>query len=171
MPGLIPIDPKGDKIQRADAVTPIIQSGNVYLPHPFYFPWVDDLVDELCKFPKSKNDDQVDALTLWHYDYHIFSVLCGVFCTFFVHWEPLTLKVKRGIISWVNQKSKLFREKGTFLKITIPFYMKENLVTDLHTEKGWDSLRCSDENTPYSIPRNRDDWARKAEAEFPKRVG
>jgi predicted phage terminase large subunit-like protein len=68
--GFIAVTPEGGKEARAHAVAPIIEAGNVYLPHPSLFPWVssDDprklgLLEELTKFPKVAHDDRVDALT------------------------------------------------------------------------------------------------------------
>ena len=61
--GMIGVNPQGDKVARAHAVSPRVEAGNVYLPHPLLFPWVDDLVDRLTKFPMTKYDDEVDALT------------------------------------------------------------------------------------------------------------
>ncbi len=72
--GIVAVRPEGDKINRAHAVTPQIESGNVYLPgapnhdHTNYDrshtpSWVQDLVEEAAAFPQAKHDDQVDALT------------------------------------------------------------------------------------------------------------
>jgi predicted phage terminase large subunit-like protein len=74
IPGIIPIIPEGDKVSRAHAVTPQIESGNVYLPgaanhdQTSYDPaatpqWAQDLVEETARFPRGRYDDQVDALT------------------------------------------------------------------------------------------------------------
>jgi len=63
IPGLLPVQPMGSKVARANAVTPVIESGNVYLPHPHIAPWVWDLIAELSAFPNAANDDQVDSLT------------------------------------------------------------------------------------------------------------
>jgi predicted phage terminase large subunit-like protein len=61
--GLIPIEPIGSKWQRAKAVAPQVEGGNVYLPHPSIAPWVDAYVEEHAAFNKAPNDDQVDATT------------------------------------------------------------------------------------------------------------
>jgi predicted phage terminase large subunit-like protein len=61
--GLIEVQPDGGKIARAHAVSPIVESGNVYLPHPSIAPWVEALIEETAVFPHGRNDDQVDALT------------------------------------------------------------------------------------------------------------
>ncbi len=61
--GLIPVEPEGSKLARAYAVSPQIEAGNVYLPHPQVAPWVWDFIDECATFPNSANDDQVDAMT------------------------------------------------------------------------------------------------------------
>ena len=61
--GLIAVNPEGGKIARAAAVSPQIEAGNVYLPHPAIAPWVEGLVEECTSFPNAAHDDQVDALT------------------------------------------------------------------------------------------------------------
>ena len=63
VPGLIPLKPSGSKEARAHAVTPFVVAGNVYLPHPRQCEWTKDLLGELTQFPRSKYDDQTDALT------------------------------------------------------------------------------------------------------------
>ena len=52
IPGLLPVNPQGGKIARAAAVSPLIEAGNVYLPHPLYVPWVNDFVEECVAFPQ-----------------------------------------------------------------------------------------------------------------------
>jgi predicted phage terminase large subunit-like protein len=61
--GLIPVDPSGTKEARAHAVSPQIEAGNVYLPHPSIAPWVADLLAECAAFPNGTYADQVDTLT------------------------------------------------------------------------------------------------------------
>ena len=65
--GIKPVKPTGSKQERAIAVTPEIESGHVYLPHPSQHSWVQDLIDELRDFPTGSHDDQIDALSqaLW----------------------------------------------------------------------------------------------------------
>lgn len=64
VPGLVPETPQGSKEARAQAVTPLIEAGNVFLPSPELAPWVGLLIDECAKFPTNgSNDDQVDALS------------------------------------------------------------------------------------------------------------
>lgn len=58
--GIIPIEPYGGKIARAQAVQPTFRSGNVYLVQE---EWNIDYVDELCAFPNGKHDDRVDSCT------------------------------------------------------------------------------------------------------------
>jgi phage terminase large subunit-like protein len=59
--GLIAVNPDGGKTARAQAVSPQVESGNVYLPHPAIAPWVDDFIEECASFPNGRFDDCVDA--------------------------------------------------------------------------------------------------------------
>ena len=61
--GLIAVNPEGGKEARANAITPQVESGNVYLPDPQTHPWVLDLIEECASFPNGAHDDQVDAMT------------------------------------------------------------------------------------------------------------
>lgn len=67
--GLIEVSPEGGKMARAVAISPQVESGNVYLPHPALYPWVEEYITELATFPNGVNDDQVDqtsqALLRW----------------------------------------------------------------------------------------------------------
>ncbi len=63
IPGILPVNPEGGKVARAMAVSPLIEAGNVYLPHPLYAPWVNDFIEECAAFPNGAHDDQVDAMT------------------------------------------------------------------------------------------------------------
>ena len=63
IPGILPVNPEGGKIARAAAVSPLIEAGNVYLPHPLWQPWVNDFIEECAAFPNGAHDDQVDAMT------------------------------------------------------------------------------------------------------------
>lgn len=62
--GIVPYPPKGTpmpgKEQRAAAVSPQIESGNVYLPHPSLAPWVDYYISQCATFPNGAHDDLVD---------------------------------------------------------------------------------------------------------------
>lgn len=59
--GLIPIKPKTGKEERLQAVQPLFEAGNVYVPQgPM---WADELIDEWVSFPAGVHDDQVDAMT------------------------------------------------------------------------------------------------------------
>jgi predicted phage terminase large subunit-like protein len=59
----LPVTPEGGKVSRAPAVSPLIEAGNVYLPHPQIAPWVNDFIEECAAFPNGRHDDQVDAMT------------------------------------------------------------------------------------------------------------
>jgi predicted phage terminase large subunit-like protein len=59
--GMLPVNPQGGKIARAAAVSPYVESGNVWLPRSA--PWVSDFVEEMASFPNGAYDDQVDAFS------------------------------------------------------------------------------------------------------------
>jgi predicted phage terminase large subunit-like protein len=61
--GLLAMNPEGGKIARAQAVSPYVEAGNVYLPHPAIAPWVDGFIEECAVFPNGRHDDQVDQMT------------------------------------------------------------------------------------------------------------
>ena len=63
VPGLIAVNPEGGKISRAAAVSPQIESGNVYLPHPAIAPWVEKFIEDCAAFPNAAHDDDVDQMT------------------------------------------------------------------------------------------------------------
>ena len=60
-PGVIGIEPKGGKAARVHAVSPAIESGNVFLPRGEL--WTVALVDQFTAFPAGAHDDMVDACT------------------------------------------------------------------------------------------------------------
>ena len=57
----IPVNPKGGKEARVNAVSPAIESGHVYLPEGE--PWLYEFVDQFTAFPAGKHDDMVDSAT------------------------------------------------------------------------------------------------------------
>jgi predicted phage terminase large subunit-like protein len=61
--GLIAVNPEGGKLSRAHAVSAIVESGHVFVPHPRLAPWVDGYLAELTIFPSGRHDDQVDQTT------------------------------------------------------------------------------------------------------------
>ena len=70
IPGIIAVQVKDSKESRADAVTPFVRAGNVWLPSPEVvrasrdLVWdVDAYIDEHSAFPFGTNDDQVDQTT------------------------------------------------------------------------------------------------------------
>lgn len=63
IPGLIPVNPKGGKVSRAQAIAPYAEAGNIFLPHPKIAPWVHDFLEECAAFPNAAHDDDVDAMT------------------------------------------------------------------------------------------------------------
>jgi predicted phage terminase large subunit-like protein len=60
---VLPIKVDKDKVSRAYAVTPLIETGKVLLPETAP-PWLGDFVDELVDFPNAPHDDVVDSVTM-----------------------------------------------------------------------------------------------------------
>lgn len=58
---IIPIRADKDKLARAEAITPLIEAGKVFLPESA--PGLNDYVDELAAFPNGVHDDFVDSTT------------------------------------------------------------------------------------------------------------
>ncbi len=56
-----PVKVDSDKVARAEAVTPMIEAGRVFLPEGA--PWLSDYLDELSTFPAGAHDDAVDSTT------------------------------------------------------------------------------------------------------------
>jgi predicted phage terminase large subunit-like protein len=61
--GLTPVLPEGSKQARASAVSPLIEAGNVYLPHPMIAPWVNTFIEQCAGFPLAAHDDLVDQMS------------------------------------------------------------------------------------------------------------
>jgi predicted phage terminase large subunit-like protein len=61
--GMLEVNPEGGKESRASSVAPLFEAGNVYLPHPQMFDWVEPAVQEITVFPRAPNDDVVDAMS------------------------------------------------------------------------------------------------------------
>jgi predicted phage terminase large subunit-like protein len=62
-PAAVVAIPTGNKSKewRFDAVTPMIEGGEVWIPENKSEPWLEHYLDELLAFPNAPNDDQVDA--------------------------------------------------------------------------------------------------------------
>jgi len=56
---LRPINPDRDKVARAQACTPQLECGSVYLPQAA--PWLNEFLDEVSAFPRAPHDDQLDC--------------------------------------------------------------------------------------------------------------
>ena len=61
--GIVAVQPQGTKLARAQAVSPQIEAGNVYLPRTEAAPWVQDFIEEWTVFPNGRHDDIVDMTT------------------------------------------------------------------------------------------------------------
>lgn len=61
IPGIVPLPAETDKITRARPASVSAEAGDLYLPHPLLYTWVDPFIDEHKKFPKGKQNDRVDT--------------------------------------------------------------------------------------------------------------
>jgi len=61
--GIIPINPGGGKVARANAVSPFFEAGNVFVPSVSSASWVGEWREEMAVFPMGRHDDCVDATT------------------------------------------------------------------------------------------------------------
>ena len=63
--GIVPVNPQGSKLARAQSVAPLIEAGNVHLPDPLLNPWVHDFIEECASFKGGDGEynDQVDAMS------------------------------------------------------------------------------------------------------------
>lgn len=58
---LVPIKVDTDKVSRAYAVTPLVESGRVFLPEGA--PWLAEFIASMGTFPNAAHDDDVDSVT------------------------------------------------------------------------------------------------------------
>lgn len=61
--GIIPVEPEGSKLARAEAVAPFTFAKNIIIPTPEIAPWIGEWREEMRDFPNGTNDDQVDAFS------------------------------------------------------------------------------------------------------------
>lgn len=59
---IITVPALGSKVSRAEAITPIFESGRVTLP--IDAPWLHEFIEEHVAFPHGKHDDQVDTTSM-----------------------------------------------------------------------------------------------------------
>jgi predicted phage terminase large subunit-like protein len=65
IPGLIGVKPGHDsKPARFSACAGAIEAGQVFLPHPSLFGWVETVLDEFATIPAARHDDVADALQI-----------------------------------------------------------------------------------------------------------
>jgi predicted phage terminase large subunit-like protein len=57
----VPVNPKGGKVARVNAVSPAIESGHVYVPASA--PWLGEYLDQWSAFPAGAHDDMCDSST------------------------------------------------------------------------------------------------------------
>lgn len=63
--GIVPVTPLSSKLARAQAIAPMIEAGNVYIPDPIQYPWASDFIEECAAFTGGDGEanDQVDAMS------------------------------------------------------------------------------------------------------------
>ncbi|VXA92623.1 phage terminase large subunit [Citricoccus sp. K5] len=63
IPGIIPVEPEGGKVARANAISPFAHAKNIHLPAAALLSNVQDLRDEALNFPNAAHDDTIDGMT------------------------------------------------------------------------------------------------------------
>lgn len=61
--GIIAVNPKESKVQRANAVSVYFEAGNIHIPSEQMDQNIEDYINEFMRFPNSDHDDEVDATT------------------------------------------------------------------------------------------------------------
>jgi predicted phage terminase large subunit-like protein len=71
--GLVGVSDPGGVLAQAWAVSPMVEAGQVWVPHPEEWPEVEEWLDEMCGYPKAAYDDRVAAATqaLLRFQLHI----------------------------------------------------------------------------------------------------
>jgi predicted phage terminase large subunit-like protein len=64
IPGILGVKPEGSKEARAQSISPLMESGQVYLPDMDQNPWVQEFVEEFANFPNARFDDIVDSTSM-----------------------------------------------------------------------------------------------------------
>jgi len=59
---LVEYDPRGKKAERLQAASVIFKMARVWAPQ--HKPWAEDVVEEVCNFPSSPNDDYTDTVSM-----------------------------------------------------------------------------------------------------------
>lgn len=64
IPGIILVEPDGGKLARVNAITPLWEAGNVWLPDDSLYPEIDDIIEEWVSFgPGCAFDDRTDTMS------------------------------------------------------------------------------------------------------------
>lgn len=61
MTGVIPVTPEGGKVARVNAVSYLVEAGNVFLPRNRSF--TNEFIEQCAAFPNGKHDDMVDSFS------------------------------------------------------------------------------------------------------------
>lgn len=62
--GIMMVEPKGDKDERAKAIAPFVNAGDVWVPDDSIAPWMPEWRREHAFFPNARGDDQVDTTSM-----------------------------------------------------------------------------------------------------------
>ncbi len=60
IPGIIPVEPRGGKVARANSISGMAEAGNIFIPSGLAG---DEVIEEAAAFPNALHDDDVDAMT------------------------------------------------------------------------------------------------------------
>jgi len=101
------VQEKGPKKTRAKPFAAVSESGNVYLPHPFIAPWVNNWIDELCVFDRGTHDDRVDtgsqAINHFIKTKRVIPEFNGASSPFRIDWQGLSPDWKLFVTQYVDR--------------------------------------------------------------------
>lgn len=97
--GIMPITPKESKLARVQAVLPMLEGGNVYLPANAI--WMEEFLDECSQFPNGKHDDMVDCMS---------QALSKMLNAYIIEEEPVRKRLPFALISDEDDKEGEFIE-------------------------------------------------------------
>lgn len=134
MPGVIGIQPKGSKRNRARPLAALTESGNFYLPRPEIAPWVEEYIEEFLLFDRGTHDDNVDAadqgVNYLLSTRRVFNGYNGQARAFRVDWETLSRDYRLLIGQYVERNLRSYIVVGLYNAASGVLRVMGEIVTD-----------------------------------------